>query len=177
MAQELKTYYRSRTQDVLFAMLGNSGASPAVSSFRRKLRLLVTEGLMITARDIGLLYRLPYLYAEDQALDLVVSQTQSAASGELSAKKQVCLQPLTKYLRSRRANEVMQYWWKGIDDDQAYTLAVKKDNPLISLMDDLWKDGNLDLSFHGVVATVKGYHNNFYFTRILEPRLSPCLVN
>ena len=175
-AQQLCSYYREKTQDVLFAMLSSSGTRRPVSDFRRKLRLLVTDGLAITAREIGMLYRLPYLYHEDLALDQVTAATVSAIQRP-AATKITSLRPLTKYLRSRRTAEVMQYWWAGVEDHEAYVLAVKRDNPLLSMIDDMFELSVLDLRFTNTVHCNLPYHENFHYNRIINPRMAACLIN
>lgn len=108
-----------------------------VSSFRHKLYGVVTNSVQVTKAELGMVYRLPYFYAEDTELDQLVADTTSADvdlqgsefTGEFSLRKRI--------VKSRRSGEFVQYWLARTGDSAAYAVMAKSDNPLLSLLDSL----------------------------------------
>ena len=105
-----------------------------VSSFRRKLYGVVTDSVQVTKAELGMVYRLPYFYAEDTELDQLVADTTSAdvslqgdeITAEFSLKKHIT--------KSRRSGEFVQFWLTRTGDTAAYAVMLKSDNPLLSLL-------------------------------------------
>lgn len=119
---EIRKYYADR---ILVTIL--SGVS--ISNFRRKLYGVVTNSMSLEKQDIGLLYRLPYFYMEDLALDRVVEQTKPAeykANVERITSKFTMIERVRK---SRRSGDVTQFWLKSDQCSQAFMVPVKCDNP------------------------------------------------
>ena len=71
-AVAIRKYYADR---LLITALKSNGV---VSEFRRKLYGVVTDNYQVKKSEEGLLYRLPYFYAEDTGLE--VDQIQSVSS-------------------------------------------------------------------------------------------------
>jgi len=166
-ADRLKAYYRERFKETTFNML-KSVNNVGLSSFRRKLYQLVNGDLAITEKEIGLLYRLPYFYAEDQALDSIASATESIPE-HIPAHKQVLkLTLLKKVLRSRSSGEVDQYWFTEESNRCAYMLPVKTDNILANFFDSIVSK-RLDIEAVVVYKQMQGSRNHAYF-QIAAPR-------
>jgi hypothetical protein len=135
-AELLKSYYKNQFVETTFKMLKSSN-NRGLSPFRRKLYLLANNDLPITDQEIGLLYRLPYFYAEDLALDEVMQSTESIAQHVPAHKQSLNLTLIKKVLRSRSAGESNQYWFKEQSNSHAYMLPVKADNVLANFFDSM----------------------------------------
>lgn len=166
-AERLKAYYRERFKETTFKMLKSTNGR-SLSSFRRKLYQLVNGDLAITDREIGLLYRLPYFYAEDQDLDSVITATKSIAE-HIPAHQQVMkLKLFKKILRSRNSGEVTQYWFTEESNSHAYMLPVKSDNNLANFFDSI-SDRPMNLESVVICKQMQGNRNHAYF-QIAGPR-------
>ena len=168
-AQALRKYYRERL--VITALKNTNGNS---SEFRRKLGALVTDQLEITKEELGLLYRLPYFYAEDLDLVYVVENTTGAKIQPLPQDSEpmvLSFQPLKKILRSRRSSETYQYWWTTQEKGVPFMIAVKTDNPLLSIIDALFARDQVDLSCRVKPQEFIGYHRNRWFYYMFDLRL------
>jgi len=136
-AEKLKQYYNKRFVQTTFDQL-KSTTHRNLTEFKQKLYQLIIGQLVITDQEIGLLYRLPYLYHEDMALDQIAATTESAAvqgmapvyhGGTFTLIKQV--------LKSRSAGEFKQYWFTRDHAPYAYMLPIKTDNILSHMFDKL----------------------------------------
>jgi hypothetical protein len=135
-AEHLKAYYREQFKETTFRMLKNVNHA-GLSSFRRKLYQLVNGDLTITDKEIGLLYRLPYFYAEDLSLDSVAAVTKSVPE-HLPAHKQVLkLHLFKKILRSRSSKEINQFWFTEETNSHAYMIPISVDNVLENFFDSI----------------------------------------
>lgn len=168
-AQELRRYYRER---MVMSALKNVNSNS--SEFRRKLGALVTDQLEITKDEMGLLYRLPYFYAEDLDLDYVVENTAGVNIQPLpmdSNPMVLPFRPLKKILRSRRSGETYQYWWTTQEKGVPFMIAVRTDNPLLSIIDTLFEREQIELSCRVKPQEFVGYHRNRWFYHMFDLRL------
>lgn len=133
VSAELRKYYADR---ILLTMLGNN----KISDFRRKLYGVVTNSLSLNKGDIGLLYRLPYFYEEDLALDRVVEQTQSVAQREPTERVQGRFTVIERIYRSRRSGDYTQLWMTREGSTAPYMLTIKADNPYHRLVVNLLEE-------------------------------------
>ena len=147
---ELRKYYADR---IMLAMLGNN----KISDFRRKLYGVVTNSLNLNKSDIGLLYRLPYFYEEDLALDRVVAQTQPLTQREPTERVKGRFTVIERIYRSRRSGDYTQLWMTREDSTAPYMLTIKADNPYHRLVVNLLEHPR-DLSAWAHVKYHNGYH-------------------
>lgn len=152
-AAALKSYYRSR---MTWQALQNDAG---MSAYRKKLAAIVSDTHTYTKQDIGILHRLPYFYKEDQAVDEVFECTKDPET--LDPREFVgTLNPLKRVLRSRRAGEYIDFYFTSKNSTAPYMLVVKSDNPLISIIEALFKQPEVKLKAHLHVKTPRGYHSN-----------------
>lgn len=129
-AAQLKKYYRERL--VIDALKhGTNGRS----EFRNKLAKLVVDELQFTDQEIGMLYRLPYFYEEDCALDRVVAQTETAEENFRGHKQTATYTLIEKVFRSRRSGDYYNYWLASDVDKAAYYVTIKDDNSMRPLFE------------------------------------------
>lgn len=151
-AQQVRKYYADR---LLMATI-TSTTGRSVSEFRQKLYGLVTNTRSLKTAELGLLYRLPYFYAEDTGMDCVVSQTQPVTpvpshniTGVFTLLKRITV--------SRRSGESVQFWLQRPNDSGAYLIVVKSDNPMLSLLDSMFEQPR-HLSGHAYAKNYRGHH-------------------
>lgn len=156
-ALELKKYYRDRL--ILDALKNNNNGR---SEFRNKLAKLVINELEYTDREIGMLYRLPYFYQEDLAVDRVVAQTQDAKEVFRGHRQMATYTLIEKVLRSRRSGEYYNYWLASDVDQAAYYVTIKTDNPMRLLFESVIKQ---PVQVESLIYTksYQGYHRNRCF--------------
>lgn len=159
-ASELKAYYRSR---MTFQALRDG---VALSAYRKKLAAIVSDTHVYTKQDIGILYRLPYFYQEDQDVDQVMAQTQDSAKHQPNFEGS--LFPLKRVFRSRRAGEWVDFYFASEQSTAPYLLVVKSDNPLISIIEALFKQPSFRVRAHLHTKSPRGYHSNRMFYQLAK---------
>lgn len=166
-AERLKAYYREHFKETTFRMLKNVN-NRSLTSFRRKLYQLANGDLTITDKEIGLLHRLPYFYAEDLGLDSVVASTESVPAHIQPHQQVLKLNLFKKVFRSRSSKELNQYWFTEETNGHAYMIPVNVDNVLANFFDSI---ANKPLHVEGMVfcKQMQGHRNHTYF-QIAAPR-------
>lgn len=169
-AQALRKYYRER-----LVMSALKNVNRQVSEFRRKLGALVTDQLEITKDELGLLYRLPYFYAEDLDIDYVVANTTNSREiSPVPADSQrlvMTFLPLRKIFRSRRSAEVNQYWWTAEAGGIPFEFSVRTDNPLAGMIDGLFEREQVTLQHRVRPTSFRGYHADRWHYSLYDLRL------
>jgi len=169
-AQALRQYYRERL--VMSALKNVKGNT---SEFRRKLGALVTDQLEITKEELGMLYRLPYFYAEDLDIDYVAENTiNSKQISPVPADSHplvLTFFPLRKILRSRRSGEVKQYWWTAEPGGIPFALSIRTDNPLMGMIDSLFDRDQVQLRTRVKPASFNGYYRDRWYYQLFDIRL------
>jgi hypothetical protein len=132
-AVDIRRYYADR---LLVTALKSKGV---MSEFRRKLYGVVTGNYQVKKSEEGLLYRLPYFYAEDTGLDHVMSQTQSASMTAAATAKIAGKFTLVKKIFCSRAGagSHWQFWFVRNNSPEPYLVEIKDDNVLYKLFDTL----------------------------------------
>lgn len=169
-AQALRQYYRERL--VISALKNVRGNS---SEFRRKLGALVTDQLEITKEELGMLYRLPYFYAEDLDLDYVAENTaDTKLIHPMNADTHPLVMtffPVRKVFRSRRSAEVNQYWWTSEPGGVPFALSVRIDNPLLGMIDGLFEREQVQLKSRVKPSSFRGYYPDRWYYQLFDVRL------
>lgn len=158
-AQDLRQYYRARlTWQAL-----KTGQGTTV--LRRKIAGIVNDTHQYTHEDLGLLHRLPYFYVEDRAQDRVFATTQDPSEisfGHINF--QGALRPLERVLRSRRIGDYVDFYWTSSVSTAPYLMVVKQDNPLISIVENMFKRPEINVRAQAWAKHPRGYyHNRVYY--------------
>ena len=158
----LRKYYADR---IMITMLGNN----KISEFRRKVYGVVTNSLSLNQSEIGLLYRLPYFYQEDLALDRVMEQTTPLAQREITERIQGRFTVIERVLRSRKTGDYTQLWMTREGSTAPYMITVKCDNPYHRMIVALLEQPR-DLSAWAHVKYHQGYHrgHSYYMLGDIE---------
>lgn len=157
-AQEIRSYYTGRI------LMDAMKSKQPMSEFRKKLYGLLIGETGLKKKDIGLLHRLPYFYAEDTDLDQVIAQTQSAKvmpTAEIAGTFTL----IKRILVSRRSGEYIHFWLRHHKKPAPFLIVVKSDNPLLSLLEGILKN-SVQLSAFAHIKPHRGYHRNRHFYQL-----------
>jgi hypothetical protein len=163
-AQEIRSYYTGRI------LMDTMKSKNPMSEFRKKLYGLLIGETGLKKKDIGLLYRLPYFYVEDTALDQVIAQTQSASvmfGMELAGTFTL----IKRILVSRRSGDFVQFWLRHHKRSEPFMIVVKTDNPLLTLLEGILENP-VKLSATAYLKTHRGYHRNRQFHQLGNVKLA-----
>lgn len=156
-AAHIRKYYSDR---ILLAAVAAKGE---MTEFRRKLYGLLIGQTGLKKRDIGLLYRLPYFYAEDTAMDHVMEQTETVS--DLIRPQEVAgnFQVIRRIQVSRRSGESVQLWLKKDSSRVPYMIASKLDNPFLTLVESVLKQPTALKAFAHLKHHRGHYRNRLYY--------------
>jgi hypothetical protein len=158
MAQELRTYFLHRnTMKVL------QGQTP--TEFQNKMNGLLNDIRLLQQDEMGLLYRLPYFWQEDLALDQVFEGAThidvAPAGPHLPVWHQVTthakLTPIREILKSRKSSDFVQFWF-ATNDGERCMYAVRADNSLISVFRSLFKQESMQVKAQAMLHRLPGSH-------------------
>ena len=137
MANQTRKYYIGQ-----LTLQGLKGAG--MSKYRADLYELLSGATPARKKHLGMLYRLPYFYVEDTGLDELQHEFANTAQPMLTvipAPPHVkTLTPVTHILRSRRATDVDNYWWKT-NNNYLVKWPVLSNNTLKSMVAGLHQRG------------------------------------
>lgn len=159
---EIRSYYADR---ILITMLRNK----SVSEFRKKLYGVVTNSMQLNKADVGLLYRLPYFYEEDLAVDRVVEQTQGLTARTETDRVEAQFTVLEKVFKSRRGGDYTQFWMKSDRHSAPFAMVIKHDNPYHRLVNAIMSSP-VKLSGWAHVKFHAGHHRGlgYYYLADIE---------
>jgi len=128
---------------LVMAKLRGRNSSP----WRAKLGAFLVGNYELTRSEVGMLYRLPYFYHEDQAVANVMKLTTPMTQEQ----KQYPYGPpgklhsIKRIVQHRRANKTTQFWFH---DHQRWPvmIAVNHKNNLHGLMDSLFDRGSMSVA-------------------------------
>jgi hypothetical protein len=165
LANRIRTYYRARTEHILFDVLKRGTAS--VSEFRKKLALIAAGQMTeFTKQDLGILYKLPYFYHEDTALDQVFDRNAPAeyySTPQPLCQQRLRLQLLDRVLVSRKHGETVQYWFTSPDTPALYQWSVQTNNPLHSFVESFVRFREITISARTTVKPIRHRPNGVHY--------------
>jgi hypothetical protein len=165
-ADRIRKYYQERTNHILIDILKNGPT--AVSEFRKKLSLIVHNQMHeYTAQDRGILYKLPYFYHEDTALERLFAMNAPAEyyrdlADSNPRPQQFRLTLLDSVLVSRKHGETTQYWFRDDATPALYQWTIKNDNPLHSLVRSIVQQPRIDVRALAVTKHIRHHTNSIY---------------
>jgi hypothetical protein len=116
-----------------------------VSDWRAKLGAFLVGNHELIKAEVGMLYRLPYFYHEDQAVANVMKLTKpvparlrTQSPGPLVWN----LHSVERVVQYRRANDTTQFWFRD-GQDCPVMVAVGHTNNLHGVMDSLFDSGSI----------------------------------
>lgn len=143
-----------------------------LSSFRARLGELLRNTDSMVQSDLGILYRLPYFWVEDQCHDRVFdNRPRMSVLPTTHTDMVVDLDPICSVLVSRRTRERTQYWFDIDGTPVPGMLAVAEDNPLKSLLTSVLNRSSVKLQVHLRPVQMRGYHRDCVYYDLMVPRL------
>jgi len=119
-----------------------------VSDWRAKLGAFLVGNHELTKAEVGMLYRLPYFYHEDQAVANVMKLTKpvparlrTQSPGPLVWN----LHSVERVVQYRRAHDTTQFWFRDCQDCPVM-VAVGHTNSLYGVMDSLFDSGSISVA-------------------------------
>jgi len=134
----IRSYYGQKL--VWQALQGRS-----LSEFRTKMGQFLNGEHQLTSDELGMLYRIPYFYDEDCALDKVIANTKPAQVVEPHLVHRRRLNYITCINQYRRANTSRHYWFAD-ENQYAYVIKVLANNSLVPLLESVIARGTLDVN-------------------------------
>lgn len=164
--QAMRNYYRGRlTWDQL-----KNAREP--SSFRSRLAALLIDHEPLIESDLGILYRLPYFWIEDQAHDRVFDNRPVLSVLPVEHQNiEIQLTLIETVLISRRNRERTQFWFESNTGSLPVMLTVTEDNALKTLLISLLDRGPVTLRATLQPVRMRGYHREHAYYDLKNPRL------
>lgn len=129
MAQATRQYYRNRI--TVQALKGRD-----ITKFQQELHD-VCNGAPLQLKHKGMLWRLPYFYHEDITRDQLRQQFTKEIQPQSPGTATVTLKPVSRIFKSRRQQEMVEYWFEA--DDQLYMMDVQYRNDYRPMLDGLFE--------------------------------------
>jgi hypothetical protein len=135
-ADAIRHYYGSKL--VMEALMGRK-----LTEFRAKMGQFLAGNHELRRDELGMLYKIPYFYHEDLAVDRVIGESVSAEEVH-EVKHRLRLTHHSTILQARKSGEMKQYWF--IDDKrQAYMVSGAASTPLTTLVESVFARGTIDI--------------------------------
>ena len=166
MAHELRKYYLHR--NTMKLLMGRPH-----TEFQLKMDQFLSDIRALKVDELGMLYRLPYFWQEDLALDQVFEGAQEidlngiGTVGWASITTHTQLFPVREVLKSRRSGDYVQFWFQDTDGHRC-VYDVRADNKLITIFRSLFRRDNLQVKGMAKVDTLRGSHIRTNFWRLTD---------
>lgn len=143
MADQVRSYYRAK---ITWQKLRSTDQRP-MSEFRRKLMGIIEGTHEITTNDQGILYRLPYFYAEDTAEDSVFEgYTPAELYGDNQHSGTYTFNLVKEIFVGRKRFESVNFWLQSKELPVPCLIVVRNDNSLLPLLRSVVNRGSVELS-------------------------------
>ena len=131
-----------------------------MSGFRDKLGAFLVDNRPLLENEIGILYRLPYFYHEDLAVQAMLDDTEPVQP--LAPTEQlITLTPYQKITVQRRSGAVRQYWWLD-SQRQLYGLGIRENVDNQPLYQSIWEFNSIKVSSRLYTKPFMGTDRFFY---------------
>lgn len=161
LAQEIRKYYLQRnTMKVLM------GQQP--TDFQSKMNGFLADTRPLRIDEQGLLYRIPYFYQEDLALDRIFEGAADLDEDKppvFSMTAWTTLTPIREVLRSRKNGDYIQFWFHNPSGERC-VYDVKSDNKLLSVFRSVFKRSEIPVSCYSRMERLRGSHIKTKYWRL-----------
>jgi len=146
-----------------------------ITEYQRKVYNFLNGG-EIKTKDVGMIYKLPYFYNEDQALDQLATDDQlrpplTSDSTKLYQPTTHKLQAYRTVLRSRQGGETTLYFWTTANQELVLW-RVAQNNPLATLVQDLFERGSVAITGSYITKTQPRATGLLQFMELVRPTLA-----
>ena len=132
-----------------------------LTDFQKKMAGFVAGTYQLNTEELGILYRIPYFYYEDIAIDHIVETGRKDLVHDpvMFERQGYELTFMQEVYRSRRGGDIIEFWF--LDQNQYPTvISVSTSNPLLSLMRGLSKQKQLSVRGNIRIAKHCGTHRS-----------------
>ena len=167
LAAEIRRYYIGR-----YTMSRLRGKE--FTKFQELMLGFLTDSKPLRKDQVGMLYRLPYFYAEDQELETLFSTAKSIDTERFPTHQCTIiagLKPVKEILRSRKSADYCQFWFKD-EHNQLLLLDIKSDNTLIKLFRNLFAKPELKVKATAVKNRPIGWANQVHYWKMVNLELA-----
>lgn len=163
-ATDIKNYYSRRY--TLKALTGK------LTEFQAKLANFLVNEKTLTINEVGLLYRLPYFYQEDLAIDRLIgladhSVPWSNTAVNLEDINATRLRFVERVFHSRRSGEIHQYWFLT-PDNRLVVQSVDEKNPLIHMADSIFKQETVNVNAKVYARHFSGVNQTYCYGQLQQ---------
>jgi hypothetical protein len=144
-AQAIRSYYSNAyTMKVL--------KGRPLTEYQQKTAEFLSGLYHLTTDELGLLYKLPYFYEEDLALDTVIAQTVSVEFKlpHLSDMTEYTLTPLIEILKSRKGAEIVEFVYRD-QHNHAVIIVVRAGDNMAHMLRGLFRQPCIRVQAHTAV--------------------------
>jgi len=164
--QAMRSYYHGRL------VWDQIKKSRPLSDFRARLSELLRGTDSMVESDLGILYRLPYFWVEDQCHDRVFDhRPRMSVLPTRHNDRTLDLELIDSVLISRRSRERTQYWFDVSGTSVPAMLTVTEDNPLKSLLNSVLNQPKIKFLADLRPVQMRGYHRDRVYYDLMQPRL------
>jgi hypothetical protein len=155
MAQQIRDYYNAR-----YTMKALKGQT--LTPYQQKTAQFLSGLHHLTTEELGLLYKLPYFYVEDRALELVAEETTDFVFKlpRNNAVEEYTLTPVIEILKSRKGSEYCEFVYRD-QNNHAVMIRSKASDPIGCMLRGLFKQPSIQVKGHSKVIgldTVDPHH-------------------
>ena len=124
----------------------------ALTEYQQKTAEFLSGLYHLTTEELGLLYKLPYFYEEDLALELITTKTVSAefTLPHLSELAEYTLTPLVEILKSRKSNEWTEFVYQD-QNNHAVMIIVRAGDNMAHMLRGLFRQPSIRVQAHTAV--------------------------
>lgn len=169
MAESIRDYYRNK-----IAIKALTDANSMTPYYQDLYELLIGQ-VQLERRHMGMIYRLPYFYVEDQAriqlgqlVKTDLNPDYRTVYPSIDYVRQEKLEPVMRIFRGRKDSEVTEFWFRDVYD-WPVLLSVGTNNNLLSIIEDFFNRPSITLEAGFFIGQVRG--NDFFHYYMTKPRL------
>jgi hypothetical protein len=144
------------------------------TKFQELMLGFLTDAKPLRRDELGMLYRLPYFYVEDQELETLFSTATSIDLEKFPTHQcttTATIKPVKEILRSRRSSDYCQFWFKD-SDNVLFLLEVKSDNNLIKLFRNLFALPEMKVLASAVRNRPRGWSTTVSYWKMVSLELA-----
>jgi hypothetical protein len=153
-AQAIRDYYTQRyTMQVL--------KGGRLTEYQQKTAKFLSGLHHLTTEELGLLYKLPYFYEEDRALEQVVAKTTNVEFRlpHLSDMSEYTLTPIIEIFKSRKGGEYVEFVYQD-QNNQAVMMIVRAGDNMVSMLRGLFRQPSIKVQGHCTIVKLDTEQNH-----------------
>ena len=153
MAQQIRDYYNQR-----YTMMALKGRQ--LTEYQQKTAQFLSGLYHLTTDELGLLYKLPYFYTEDIALDFIVTSTDNHETSPRREHTEYTLTPVKEVFCTRKGRgEMVQFWYRD-QDNYPVLIECKSTDQLLTMLRGLFRQSRLQVKSYAKLFAFNGFREH-----------------